>query len=289
VSYVDPDRDETQEWIDSLESVIATEGQPARRLPPRTHRRPRGAAWDQHLSAHNRLLQCHRSGSRTGLPWRRGDRSPHPPMTTAFVFSGGGSLGAVQAGMLLALAETGIYPDLVVGASVGAFNAAWVAGYPDAEGAEHLATIWRGVRRSDVFPTHLLTGFLGFVGKRDSLVLPDNLRRLVTTNLSYEKLEEAKLPVMVVAADITTGMEVVLKQGSALDALLASAAIPGVLPPVVIGPQTLVDGGVFNNAPISHAIEAGANKIYVLPTGYVCALYRSHREVLWRLRFSRSP
>src|SRR5579884_456423 len=122
-------------------------------------------------------------------------------MTTAFVFSGGGSLGAVQAGMMLALVEAHIEPDLVVGTSVGAINAAWVADHPDAGGAERLAGIWRGVRRNDVFPTQLLTGFLGFVGKRDCLVRADNLRRLIAANLTFENLEEAKLPLIVVAAD----------------------------------------------------------------------------------------
>jgi NTE family protein len=51
-------------------------------------------------------------------------------MTTAFVLSGGGSLGSVQVGMLLALADRGITPDLVIGTSVGALNAAWIAGRP---------------------------------------------------------------------------------------------------------------------------------------------------------------
>ena len=201
-------------------------------------------------------------------------------MTTAFVFSGGGSLGAVQAGMMLALVEAHIEPDLVVGTSVGAINAAWVADHPDAGGAERLAGIWRGVRRNDVFPTQLLTGFLGFVGKRDCLVRADNLRRLIAANLTFENLEEAKLPLIVVAADVNTGMEVVLSKGNALDALVSSAAIPGVFPPVVIGGQTLVDGGVLNNAPISPAVQAGADKVYVLPTGYACALSSAPRGAL---------
>ena len=201
-------------------------------------------------------------------------------MTTAFVFSGGGSLGAVQAGMLLALAEADIYPDLVVGTSVGAINAAWVAGQPDAQGARRLAEIWRGVRRSDVFPTRFVNGFLGFMGKRNCLIRSDELRHLIAANVSFENLEEAKVPLRVVAADITTGMEVVLSRGNALDALAASAAIPGVFPPVVIGAQTLVDGGVLNNAPISHAIEAGATRVYVLPTGYACALTKPPQGAL---------
>ena len=201
-------------------------------------------------------------------------------MTTAFVFSGGGSLGSIQAGMLLALTDAGIRPDIVVGASVGAINAAWVADHPDADGAEALAEIWRGVRRSDVFPTHPLAGLLGFAGRRNHLVPPHNLRRLIGRNLSSERLEDTAIPLMVVAAEITTGMEVVLSTGNALEALMASTAIPGVFPPVTIGDHALVDGGVLNNAPVSHAVEAGATAVYVLPTGYACALTEPPRGSL---------
>lgn len=201
-------------------------------------------------------------------------------MKTAFVFSGGGSLGAVQAGMILALTDAGIRPDLVVGASVGAINAAWVAGHPGPEGAERLASIWRTVRRSDVFPARPLVGLLGFAGKRSGLVSPDGLRRLIAKNLDFENLQDAKLPLHVVAADVTTGIETVLSSGNALDALAASAAIPGVFPPVTIDGMALVDGGVLNNAPISHAVQAGAERIYVLPTGYACALAGPPRGAL---------
>lgn len=201
-------------------------------------------------------------------------------MTTAFVFSGGGSLGAVEVGMLLALAEAGIAPDLVVGTSVGAINAGWVADHPDADGAERLAGIWRGIRRSDVFPTRLLTGFLGFIGRRDSLLTGAGLRRLVETNMSSDRIEATSVPLHVVAADITTGMEVVLSSGPTVEVLAASAAIPGVFPPVEVGHRMLVDGGVLNNTPVSCAVDEGATEIYVLPTGYACALSRPPRAAL---------
>ena len=76
-------------------------------------------------------------------------------MTTAFVLSGGGNLGAVQVGMLQALADRAIVPDLLVGTSVGALNAAFLAAGPSPSRIAELAAIWRGVRRSDVFPTSL--------------------------------------------------------------------------------------------------------------------------------------
>jgi NTE family protein len=199
---------------------------------------------------------------------------------TAFVLSGGGSLGAVEVGMLGALAEHGIAPDLVVGSSVGAINAAWVAGRPGLEGVSELGNVWRSVRRRDVFPLNPVIGFGGFIGRTDHLVPPANLRRLLTRHVNYERLEQAPIPVRVVATDITTGFEVVLDNGPAVAAILASNAIPAVFPPVEIDGRHLVDGGVADNTPISHAVSAGASVVYVLPTGYACSLKGPPRGAL---------
>lgn len=193
-------------------------------------------------------------------------------MTTAFVLSGGGSLGSVQVGMLLALAERGIEPDLLIGASVGAINAAWMAGSPGLDGARQLAHLWCSVRRREVFPTRPLVGLVGFLGRRDHLVPSSKLRSLLRQNLRYENLEDASTPVQVVATEVISGTEVVLTRGSVVEAVLASAALPGVFPPVRLQGQDLMDGGVVNNTPISLAIAAGASTIYVLPSGYACAL-----------------
>jgi NTE family protein len=182
--------------------------------------------------------------------------------------------------MLEALAEHGIAPDLLVGTSVGAINAAWVAGRPGREGVSELADVWRTVHRRDVFPLNPLVGFQAFIGRTDHLVRPENLRRLLTTHVNYERLEQAPIPVQVVATDITTGLEVVLDAGPAVDAILASAAIPVVFPPVEIDGRHLVDGGVADNTPISHAVRAGASIVYVLPTGYACALKGPPRGAL---------
>ena len=194
-------------------------------------------------------------------------------MSVAFVLSGGASLGAIQAGMLQALYERGIGPELIVGASAGAINGAFIAGRPPTvETAEELAEIWRGLRRSDVFPISPLTGLLGIAGLRSHLVAGSSLRRLVGEYLNGDRLEEMRIPLHVVAVDVISGEELTLSRGPALDAVLASAAIPGVLPPVEWGDRSLFDGGVANNTPISQAIALGARRIYVLPTGHACAL-----------------
>jgi NTE family protein len=198
-----------------------------------------------------------------------------------FVLSGGASLGAIQAGMLVALFERGIAPDLIVGTSAGALNAAFIAGHdPTMETAEQLAGIWRGLSRGQVFPTNPLTGLLGFLGRSSHLVPDRGLRRLLERHTAFERLEDFPVPLHVVATDIADGSEVRLSRGPAVDAVLASAAIPGVFAPVSWNGRTLVDGGVSNNTPISHALALGAEVVYVLATGFACALPEPPRGAL---------
>jgi NTE family protein len=193
----------------------------------------------------------------------------------AFVLSGGASLGAVQVGMLRALYERGVVPDLIVGTSVGAINGAFIASRPVApETADELADVWRSVRRGDVFPLRPLGGLLGFLGSSDHLVPQSGLQKLIAAHLERQLLEQMPIPFYVVAVDVVTGEELLLSKGPVLDAVLASAAIPAVLPPVAWGDRDLMDGGVANNTPISQAIGLGAREIYVLPTGHACALER---------------
>lgn len=199
----------------------------------------------------------------------------------AFVLSGGASLGAVQAGMLRALYERGVAPDLVVGTSVGAVNGAFIASRPPTvETADALAEIWRSVRRGQVFPLRPLVGLLGFLGTRDHLVPQSGLRALLGSHLDHERLEQMPIPFHVVAVDVVTGEELLLSRGPALEAVLASAAIPAVLPPVAWKDRGLIDGGVANNTPISHAVALGAREVYVLPTGHACALQSAPKGAL---------
>lgn len=190
-------------------------------------------------------------------------------MATALVLSGGGNLGAAQAGMLLAMEEARVEVDFIVGASAGAINGAWIAsGRP----AEELADLWRGLRRSDIFPTSVAGGLLGVLGMRDHLAAGHGLRSLLERHLSFDVLEDSVVPFRVIATDLLTGRDVCLDSGSAVDAVMASAAIPGVFAPVTIDGRILIDGGVVNNTPISHAVAMGADQIWVLTTGYACAL-----------------
>lgn len=192
---------------------------------------------------------------------------------TAFALSGGGSLGAVQVGMAAALYEREIVPDLIVGTSVGALNAGFLASNaPTIEAVAGLADIWSGLSRDEVFPVRAVRGLLGFVGQRNHLVPNTGLRALMDEHLGIERLEQATIPIVVIATDLLSGREVELDSGPAQDAILASSAIPGVFPPIPWEGMQLVDGGVSNNTPLAPAVAAGAKRVFVLPTGTACAL-----------------
>ena len=202
-------------------------------------------------------------------------------MSVAFVLSGGASLGAIQVGMLRALADHDIRPDLIVGTSVGAVNGAFLACREfDSEAVDELAELWLGVRRGQVFPVEPFTGLLGFLGARRNLVPGGALRRLLNRHTDCERLEDLATPLHVIACDVLNGQEVRISEGPLVDAVMASAAIPGVLPPVEWNGRLLVDGGVLNNTPITHAVDLGADEIYVLPTGGPCSLTEAPRGAL---------
>jgi NTE family protein len=194
-------------------------------------------------------------------------------MTTAFVLSGGGSLGAVQVGMLQALEQRHISADFLVGTSAGALNAAYLAGHGTGRQAlDELAASWIATRRKDVFPIDPRRHVLALGGARPSLFADRGLRRLIARHLPYTLLENAATAVHVVATDLLSGQEVVLSEGDAVSAVLASTALPGILPTVQRDGLSLVDGGLADNAAISVAVALGADTVFVLPTGYSCAL-----------------
>ena len=193
-------------------------------------------------------------------------------MAVAFVLSGGASLGAVEVGMLAALREHDIRPDVIVGTSVGALNGAWLAGHPDSP-LDELAHVWNGLHRADIFPADPRRGLLAFAGRRRSFFDEHPLRSVIERHLSFDRLEEAAIPLHVVAVQVLTGREVLLSSGPAVDSVLASAALPALFDPIEIEGVAYMDGGVGNNTPISHAVAlADVDQIWVLCAGYACAL-----------------
>jgi NTE family protein len=187
----------------------------------------------------------------------------------AFVLGGGGHLGAHEVGMLRALLERGIVPDVVIGTSIGAINGAAVAADPTPEAAERLAAMWTDFERSDVFAGSVL-GRLGTLA-RTRTHLHDNagLRRLLTDAVPVARIEDLPVAFECVAASIETAAEHWFTSGPLVDAVLASSAVPGLLPPVAIDGEHFLDGGIVNSIPVGRAVARGARTIYVLHVGRV--------------------
>ena len=191
------------------------------------------------------------------------DPEDHGPRT-ALVLAGGGTRGALQIGMLQVLAEHGFVPDRIYGSSVGAINGAAFAGDPTREGVQRMTQIWRGSTRESVYPQGRLHGPWLYFQQRDSVFVNSGLRKIIEDGIRYERLEEAVIPVEVVATSLTDGGERWFTYGPAAEAVLASSAVPAIFPPVEIDGERYIDGGVVNNVPIRRAIEGGATRIVVL-------------------------
>lgn len=226
-------------------------------------------------------------------------------MTTAFVLAGGGSLGAVQVGMLNALLRAGIRPDRVYGSSMGALNAAALAAQPTAAGVERLAAAWQNLSRREVYPADArqlletalrslpmlpfgllraiglrneaypfrpLSVLAGAAGLADALVPRRTRERMIAGLVPLTQLDLAALPLEIEAAEITTGRLVPLSVGGAVPALLAATALAGLFPPEHVGPSTLVDASLAESTALDRAVEGGADEVYVLPSGFSCDL-----------------
>jgi NTE family protein len=191
--------------------------------------------------------------------------------TTAYVLAGGGSLGAAQVGMLAELCAAGERPDLIVGVSAGAINGAFFAPDPSSENTRRMAELWISMttRRALGFS---LGSLLGLIGLRDHVASPNGLRALLVDHLSYQRFDQATVPLHVVCAELETGREVLISEGPVVEAVLASTAVPGVFPAVELGGRRLVDGAIAANTPIASAVRLGADRLIVLPAGFACAL-----------------
>ena len=145
--------------------------------------------------------------------------------------AGGGTRGATQVGMLQVLVEEGIIPDRIYGASVGAVNGAALAGEPTQAGIERLTEIWRGLHGEDVYPQRRVHGPWIFLQQRESVHPNSGLREIIERGITFERLEDAAIPFEVVATSLADGREQWLTSGPAVEAILASAAIPAIFPP----------------------------------------------------------
>ena len=182
----------------------------------------------------------------------------------AFVLPAGGSTGAVQVGILRALAEREILPDVVVGCSVGALNATFFALDPGMEQARMLARVWEMLSRRDIFGTGRARTLARIIRRRDHIYDPRALRSLIRSLVPLDDLADAKIPVHIVTTDLDLGLARWWTKGPAHELLYASACLPGLFPPQVIDGRRHVDGGVLEPVPVQRAVETDASVIYVL-------------------------
>ncbi len=191
-------------------------------------------------------------------------------MTTAFVLGGGGLLGAHEVGMLRALSQAGVRPDLIVGTSIGAVNGAFVAADPDAA-AERLDGLWCGESLGAVFSENVLSRAIRLARSGTHLHAIEPLRRLLADTLppGVSAFSDLQLPFHCVAACIEDATARWFSGGPLIEAVMASCAVPGLLPPVQIGERHYFDGGLVDSIPVGRAVALGATVVYVLHVGRI--------------------
>jgi NTE family protein len=189
----------------------------------------------------------------------------------AFVFSGGGNLGAVQVGMLRALVEAGVEPDLIVGCSVGAINGAAYAADPTLRGIARLERLWRRLATGnpEIMPGSIIPLAVQLARRGQSLHDPARLEQLLDEELPATRFSDLRIPFHCVATDLANAAEHWFDSGPLIPALMASASLPAVFPERDIGGRQLIDGGVLNEIHAHRAVALGATELYVLHVGHL--------------------
>lgn len=204
---------------------------------------------------------------------------------TVFVLSGGANYGAVQVGMLRALFAAGVVPDVVVGASVGAINAAVLACDPTSTGVDRLTEAWLAVRRDDVFPGSKLGRAWKVARRSMHLHDPSALRGLIERWCPLDDLAGTAIPLHVATTELRTGRTCWWTSGDPVEVLAASASLPLVFPPVALDGELHVDGAVVQAVPLDRAARIGARRVYVLDAGATsrpdAGIPTTGMEVLW--------
>ncbi|WP_392543877.1 patatin-like phospholipase family protein [Oryzobacter telluris] len=188
---------------------------------------------------------------------------------TAYVLGGGGVLGSTQVGMVRALAEAGVRPDLVLGTSIGALNGAFVAADPGVEGAARLAEVWEAVVRDGVFLENPVRQAARVAKYRTHLLSNAPLRHVIGQYLPVSTFDGLEVPFQCVAACIEDAGGHWFSEGEVTDPVVASCSVPGLFPPVVIDGRHYLDGGLVHSIPVGRALALGATRIYVLQVGRI--------------------
>jgi NTE family protein len=188
---------------------------------------------------------------------------------TAIVLGGGGVLGAVQVGMVRALVEFGVRPDLVLGTSIGALNGAVLAALPPDEVADRLDVLWRSPDAQALFAAGAFGRLRELARSGVAAHSAAPLRQAITEVLGERRIEDLPVRFTCCAARIEDAAEHWFDRGPVVDAVLASAAVPGLLPPAVVDGRHYLDGGLVNSIPLGRAVELGATRVFVLQVGRI--------------------
>lgn len=191
------------------------------------------------------------------------------PDKIAFVLLGGGSRGAAQAGALAVALEHGITPDVIIGVSAGAWNGAYLAVDPTPERARQLCAIWAGLKTADLLGGGWWRAAISAVSGRPALYGSEGPVRVARRYLDRQTFEELKTPLYILAANLTNGQPKLFSSGRIVPAMLASSAVPGVFPPVVLDGQVYADGGLLEWDACAEALRLGAQKIYLFACGSI--------------------
>jgi len=185
--------------------------------------------------------------------------------------TGGANWGAVQVGAARALFERGFRPEFIVGVSVGAINGAYLATRPSPEGVEALLGLWETADADKIFGSRLSRiRELAAVLFHDSAFSNRALRSFLNESIPVRRFDESAIPLAVVASDLKSGTSRQLSTGDLIDAILASAAIPGLFPPVEIDGERLVDGAIADPLPLTAMLERGIRRVVVVEAGQPC-------------------
>ena len=189
---------------------------------------------------------------------------------TAFVLGGGGLLGAVEVGMLRALFEAGVRPDLILGTSVGALNGALVATDPGPGVVDRLVGLWESaVGSREVYGDGPVRQVRRAVRTGTHLHSSKPLRDRLAQELGDLTFAELAVPFQCCASSIERAAEHWFTRGRVVDAVVASAAVPGLLAPAEVDGEHYLDGGIVNSIPVGRAVECGASRVFVLQVGRV--------------------
>jgi NTE family protein len=213
-----------------------------------------------------------------------GPDATSPTGPVAFVLGGGGLRGATEVGAAKALAEAGVRPDMVFGTSIGAVNGAVLCSGDFTDMVNRLEAGWRGLASTGVLRERLTGRVANMLKHRTHLHSGDGLRRLLSEWLPYRTFEELVVPFECSAACIETSSEAWFDAGPLIEPVLASCAVPTLLPPVQVGGMHYIDGGVVNSIPVSRAIERGATTIYVMHVGNIDTPLKVPRQP-WDIAF----